>query len=170
MTVSQNLYAETLLRATGRVDGRAASAADGRSAVLGVLNAWGVPAGGVVVADGSGLSRYNYATADAVVRVLERMYDDARHRQPWLESLPAGGDPGTLQKRFVGTPAEGRVRAKTGSISNVRALSGYVASAGGEQLAFAILVNNVTATSEEIVKVIDGAVVRLAAFSRPPPI
>jgi serine-type D-Ala-D-Ala carboxypeptidase/endopeptidase (penicillin-binding protein 4) len=168
MTVSQNLYAETLLRAIGRVEGRAASAADGRAAVLGVLNAWGVPTGGVVMADGSGLSRYNYATADVLARVLQRMYDEPRHRQRWMDSLPAGGDPGTLQKRFVGTPAEGRVRAKTGSISNVRALSGYVLSAGGEQLAFSLLINNVTASSEEILHVIDAAVVRLAGFSRTP--
>jgi D-alanyl-D-alanine carboxypeptidase/D-alanyl-D-alanine-endopeptidase (penicillin-binding protein 4) len=94
------------------------------------------------------------------------MYEDPRHRQRWMNALPAGGEPGTLQKRFVGTPAEGRVRAKTGSISNVRALSGYVSSAGGEQLAFSILINNVTASSEEIVGVIDAAVVRLAGFSR----
>ena len=168
MAVSQNLYAETILRAIGRVDGRAASAADGRAVVLDVLSAWGVPAGSVVIADGSGLSRYNYATADVIVRILQRMYGDVRHRQPWLASLAAGGEPGTLQKRFVGTPAEGRVRAKTGSIANVRALSGYVLAVGGEQLAFSIVVNNVTATSEGILEVIDGAVVRLAAFSRHP--
>jgi serine-type D-Ala-D-Ala carboxypeptidase/endopeptidase (penicillin-binding protein 4) len=168
MAVSQNLYAETILRAIGRVDGRAASAADGRAVVLDVLSAWGVPAGSVVIADGSGLSRYNYATADVIVRILQRMYGDVRHRQPWLASLAAAGEPGTLQKRFVGTAAEGRVRAKTGSIANVRALSGYVLAVGGEQLAFSIVVNNVTATSEGILEVIDGAVVRLAAFSRHP--
>ena len=166
MTASQNLYAETLLRATGRVDGRAASAADGRAALLDVLNAWGLPAGSVIIADGSGLSRYNYATADVLTGVLQHMYDDSRHRQRWMNALPAGGEPGTLQKRFVGTPAEGRVRAKTGSISNVRALSGYVLSAGAEQLAFSILINNITASSEAIFQVIDAAVARLAAFSR----
>jgi serine-type D-Ala-D-Ala carboxypeptidase/endopeptidase (penicillin-binding protein 4) len=166
MTISQNLYAETLLRAIGRVDGRAASAADGRAAVLEVLNAWGLPAGSVVIADGSGLSRYNYATADVLTRVLQHMYDDPRHRQHWMDAFPAGGEPGTLQKRFVGTIAEGRVRAKTGSIANVRALSGYVRSAGGEQLAFSILINNITASSEAIFQVIDAAVLRLAAFSR----
>jgi serine-type D-Ala-D-Ala carboxypeptidase/endopeptidase (penicillin-binding protein 4) len=166
MTASQNLYAETLLRAMGRVDGRAATAADGRAAVLDILTAWGLPAGSVVIADGSGLSRYNYATADVLTRVLQHMYDDSRHRQRWMDALPAGGEAGTLQKRFVGTPAEGRVRAKTGSISNVRALSGYVLSADGEQLAFSILINNITAASEAIFQVIDAAVLRLAAFSR----
>ena len=166
MTASQNLYAETLLRAMGRVDGRAATAADGRAAVLDVLTAWGLPAGSAVIADGSGLSRYNYATADVLTRVLQHMYDDSRHRQHWMDALPAGGEPGTLQKRFVGTPAEGRVRAKTGSISNVRALSGYVLSADGEQLAFSILINNITAASEAIFQVIDAAVLRLAVFSR----
>ena len=118
------------------------------------------------MADGSGLSRYNYVTADAIVSILRRMHDDPRHRQPWLDALAVGGQPGTLQKRFVGTPAEGRVRAKTGSLSNVRALSGYVTAANGEELVFSIIVNNVTATSEEIYRVIDAAVLRLAAFAR----
>ena len=166
MVVSQNLYAETLLRALGQIDGRAATAADGREAVLGVLKAWGVPADTAVVADGSGLSRYNYMTADAIVSILRRMHEDPRHRQPWLDALAVGGQPGTLQHRFVGTPAEGRVRAKTGSLSNVRALSGYVTAANGEELVFSIIVNNVTARSEEIYRVVDAAVLRLAAFAR----
>jgi len=166
MQVSQNLYAETLLRAIGRVDGRAATAADGKDAVLAVLQAWGVPAGSLVVADGSGLSRYNYVTADAMVSILRHMHDDPRHHQPWQDALAVAGARGTLQKRFVGTPLEGRVRAKTGTISNVRALSGYVAAANGEQLVFSIIVNNVTATSEEIYKIVDAAVLRLAAWTR----
>ena len=66
----------------------------------------------------------------------------------------------------MGTPGEGRVRAKTGAISNVRALSGYVPAANGEQLVFSIIVNNVNATSDEIYKVVDAAVLRLAAFAR----
>ena len=124
MKASQNLYGETLLRAVGRVDGRAATAADGKAAVFGALKAWGAPVASLVMADGSGLSRYNYATADLMVAILRRMHDDPRHREPWLEALAVGGQAGTLQKRFVGTPGEGRVRAKTGAISNVRALSG----------------------------------------------
>ena len=93
MQVSQNLYGETLLRAIGRVDGRAATAADGKDAVLEVLQAWGVPAGSLVIADGSGLSRYNYVTADAIVSILRHMHDDPRHHQPWLDALAVGGSP-----------------------------------------------------------------------------
>jgi serine-type D-Ala-D-Ala carboxypeptidase/endopeptidase (penicillin-binding protein 4) len=166
MTVSQNLYAETLLRAVGQVEGGAARAVDGKAAVLAVLNAWGVPSAALVVADGSGLSRYNYLTADAVVSILRHMHDDVRHRGPWLDALAVAGQPGTLRRRFVGTPAEGRLRAKTGVLSNVRSLSGYISSANGEKLVFAIVVNNVTAPSAEIHKVIDAAVLRLAAFDR----
>ena len=118
------------------------------------------------MADGSGLSRYNYATADLIVAILRRMYDDPRHRDAWVEALAVGGQAGTLQKRFAGTQGEGRVRAKTGAISNVRALSGYVPAANGEQLVFSIIVNNVKATSDEIYKVVDAAVLRLAAFTR----
>ena len=166
MKASQNLYGETLLRAVGRVDGRAATAADGKAAVVSVLKAWSAPLDGFVMADGSGLSRYNYATADLIAAILRRMYDDPRHRDAWVQALAVGGQAGTLQKRFVGTPGEGRVRAKTGAISNVRALSGYVPAANGEQLLYSIIVNNVKATSDEIYKVVDAAVLRLAAFTR----
>jgi D-alanyl-D-alanine carboxypeptidase/D-alanyl-D-alanine-endopeptidase (penicillin-binding protein 4) len=134
--------------------------------VVSVLTAWGTPVASLVIADGSGLSRYNYATADLLVAVLRRMYGDAQHREPWVEALAVGGQAGTLLKRFVGTPGEGRVRAKTGAISNVRALSGYVPAANGEQLVFSIIVNNVTATSAEIYTVVDAAVLALAAFTR----
>jgi D-alanyl-D-alanine carboxypeptidase/D-alanyl-D-alanine-endopeptidase (penicillin-binding protein 4) len=166
MKASQNLYGETLLRAVGRVEGRVATAADGKAAVMTVLRAWGAPADSLVMADGSGLSRYNYATADLLVAILRRMYGDRRHREPWVDALAVSGEAGTLRKRFVGTPGQGRVRAKTGAISNVRALSGYVPAANGEQLVFSIIVNNVTATSDEIYEVVDAAVLRLAAFTR----
>jgi D-alanyl-D-alanine carboxypeptidase/D-alanyl-D-alanine-endopeptidase (penicillin-binding protein 4) len=166
MTASENLYAETLLRAIGRVEGRPMSVADGRATALTVLEEWGMAPDTVLLADGSGLSRYNMLTVDAILTVLRRMHDDPRHRQAWMESLAVSGQPGTLQKRFIGTPAESRVRAKTGSIAYVRALSGYVESMGGETLAFSILINNVTAPVDEILKIIDAAVLRLAAFSR----
>jgi len=166
MKVSENLYGETLLRAVGRIEGRPATAKDGRAAVMEVVKSWGIPAGSIVIADGSGLSRYNYLTADAIVAILRRMHEDSRHREPWLEAMAVGGQPGTLQRRFAGTPAAGRVRAKTGTLSNVRALSGYIEGAGGEQLVFTIIVNNVTATSDEIYGLVDAAVLRLAAFAR----
>jgi D-alanyl-D-alanine carboxypeptidase/D-alanyl-D-alanine-endopeptidase (penicillin-binding protein 4) len=77
----------------------------------------------------------------------------------------AGAD-GTLRRRFKDTPLAGIVRAKTGTLSNVRALSGYVPAANGEMLAFSTIVNNVTGTRQEVDAPIDQALARLAAFRR----
>jgi D-alanyl-D-alanine carboxypeptidase/D-alanyl-D-alanine-endopeptidase (penicillin-binding protein 4) len=166
MKVSQNQYAETLLRALGRTATDAATTEEGRSAVLDVLHEWGILPDSIVIADGSGLSRYNYVTADALVTILRKMYDNPRHRDAWLRALPVAGADGTLQRRFKGTPLAGVLRAKTGTLSNVRALSGYVPAANGEMLAFSIIVNNVTGTRQEVEAPVDAALARLAAFTR----
>jgi D-alanyl-D-alanine carboxypeptidase/D-alanyl-D-alanine-endopeptidase (penicillin-binding protein 4) len=166
MKASQNLYAETLLRAIGRVGDAPATVDGGREAFSAAMAALGVQDDAFAVADGSGLSRYNLVTAGALVQVLRRFYQDPVSREPWLAALPVGGTDGTLEKRFRGSAAEGRVLAKTGTIAYVRALSGYVRSAGGEQLVFSIIVNNTTAPGDVITGIVDAIVNRLAAFRR----
>jgi D-alanyl-D-alanine carboxypeptidase/D-alanyl-D-alanine-endopeptidase (penicillin-binding protein 4) len=167
MKSSQNQYAETLLRALARSEpGAVATTEGGRGVLRRVLVDWGIPADSFVQADGSGLSRYNYVTANTLADVLAHMYRDPRHRAPWLESLSVGGVDGTLEKRFKVTVAEGRVRGKTGSIANVRALSGYVTAANGEQVLFVIVLNNVTAPGPRLTEISDAIVVRLARFAR----
>ncbi|MYK87647.1 MAG: D-alanyl-D-alanine carboxypeptidase/D-alanyl-D-alanine-endopeptidase [Acidobacteria bacterium] len=163
---SRNLYAESLVRHLGVASGSTARA--GRSVVGAVLNDWGIDARGAVVADGSGLSRYTYLSAGTLVEVLARLYEDPDHRAPIMAALPVAGRDGTLRERLVGTAAEGIARAKTGSMSRVRALAGYVESAGGEPLAFAVLANNFSAPAAEVTRVIDEAVAVLASFSRDP--
>ena len=160
---SRNLYAESLVRHLGVAAGPAAYA--GRSVVGEVLADWGIDGRGAVVADGSGLSRYTYLTAGALVEVLARMYRDPDHRGRIMAALPVAGRDGTLRRRLVGTAAEGVVRAKTGSMSRVRALAGYVETAGGETLAFAILANNFSAPAAEVTRVIDEAVAMLASYA-----
>lgn len=160
---SRNLYAESLLRHLGATAGAAAHA--GRSVVADVLAGWGIDRRRAVVADGSGLSRYTYLTAGALVDVLARMHRDPDHRARIRAALPVAGRDGTLRERLIGTPAEGAARAKTGSMSRVRALAGYVETAEGEPLAFAILANNFSAPAAEVTRVIDEAVAALAAFS-----
>lgn len=162
---SQNLYAEALLHALDqRRTPRTATA--GREAMREVLESWGIDRSQVVVADASGLSRYNYVTARALVGVLQRMHDDPRHKAAYLASLPVAGQSGTLATRMTGTAAEGNVRAKTGSMSNVRALSGYVTSTDGEPLAFAVLANNFPGPATPVLRVIDQLVDRLARSTR----
>ena len=160
---SKNLYAESLVRHLGVAAGSAAHA--GRAVVAEVLADWGIDGRRAVVADGSGLSRYTYLTAGALVEVLARLYQDPDHRTRIMAALPVAGRDGTLRRRLVGTAAEGVARAKTGSMSRVRALAGYVETADGETLAFAILVNNFSAPAGEVTRVIDETVAALAAFS-----
>ena len=118
--------------------------------------------------DGSGLSRYNYVTADLVVTLLERMYDDPRHREPFMAALPAAGRDGTLAARLRRTRAEGNTRAKTGSLLNVRALSGYTRTRDGEMLAFSILANDYRIPGATVNWITDLAVETLANFTRHP--
>jgi len=165
MKVSQNLYAETLLRALG-VRGGAGTVAEGQRLVREVLGGWGIPPDGYVLADGSGLSRYNYVTAETIVEVLRRMATDPRHSAAFEAALPVVGKDGTLARRMQGTPAEGNAKAKTGSIANVRALSGYVTTRDGERLVFSIIANNFNVPAETVDAAADAAVVRLAEFSR----
>jgi D-alanyl-D-alanine carboxypeptidase/D-alanyl-D-alanine-endopeptidase (penicillin-binding protein 4) len=166
MKGSQNQYAETLLRILGRNTGRPAALEKGRAVVRQTLAPWAISNDALVVADGSGLSRYNFVTAGALVTILRRMYENPRHHEPWVAALPVGGVDGTLRSRFRGTSAEGRVRAKTGTLANVRALSGYLQTTGGEWLAFSIIVNNVTASPKEIDAITERALTRLVAFQR----
>jgi serine-type D-Ala-D-Ala carboxypeptidase/endopeptidase (penicillin-binding protein 4) len=175
MKMSQNLYAETLLKTLGQKQVSdvsdtcpcvGASAADGRAAVQTTLQPWGVPAESMIQRDGSGLSRYDYVTADALVTILTHVDRDQRLRGPFEASLPIAGRDGTLANRMKGTAAEGNARAKSGSMSNVRALSGYVTSADGEPLVFSIVANNFETTADVVNRATDAIVVRLADFRR----
>ncbi len=165
MKVSQNLYAETLLRALGTRTGNG-SARAGQDVVRQVLTGWGIPTDAYVLADGSGLSRYNYVTADTTATVLRRMATDPRHAAAFEAALPIVGKDGTVARRMKGTPAENNAKAKTGSIANVRALSGYVTAKDGERLIFSIIANNFNVPAQTIDAAVDAAVVRLAEFAR----
>jgi serine-type D-Ala-D-Ala carboxypeptidase/endopeptidase (penicillin-binding protein 4) len=125
-----------------------------------------VTASDLIQRDGSGLSRYDYVTADALMTILVHIARDERLRGPFEASLPIAGRDGTLSNRMKETPAEGNARAKTGSMSNVRGMSGYVTSAGGEPLVFSILANNFEGSAAVITAAEDAIVVRLAGFSR----
>ena len=118
------------------------------------------------MADGSGLSRYNYASASTIATILERMYKDARHRDHLVASLPIAGKDGTLSTRMRRSLAEGNAVAKTGSISNVRSLSGFVRTRDGETFVFSIIANDFVIPSATVNWIADLAVEVLADFSR----
>ena len=85
-----------------------------------------------------------------------------------MTALPVAGRDGTLAGRMTGTPAEGNVRAKTGTMSNIRTLAGYVRTRDGENLAFAILPTTSKGPAPPPTDAMDRIAVRLASFSRTP--
>jgi D-alanyl-D-alanine carboxypeptidase/D-alanyl-D-alanine-endopeptidase (penicillin-binding protein 4) len=165
MKLSQNQYAETLLKTIG-AGGGIGTAETGRAAVRSVLDGWGIGTSGLIQVDGSGLSRYNYVTPETLVAILGHVDRDERLRGPYEAALPIAGRDGTLEGRMKSTAAEGNARIKTGSMANVRAMAGYVQTADGEKLAFAILANNLDATGGAVSAANDAIVVRLATFRR----
>ena len=160
---SQNFYAEMFLRAIGRTPTEPGSVERGRATVRDTLASWNVPPDAYVMRDGSGLSRGDYASADAIVAVLDHVWQDERLRGPFLAALPVAGHDGTLASRMKGTALDDRVQGKTGTLANVRALSGYLETTRGQKLAFSILVNNFTAPSVQIDAVVEKALARLGA-------
>ena len=161
---SINLYAEAVLRlSSGPSGGRTND--DALAAIRVRLPAWGVPDDAIQVVDGSGLSRRDSLPADTLITVLQRMYD-AGGRSPWMTGLPVAGVDGTLDNRFKGTAAENNLRAKTGTMSNIRSLAGYTRTRDGEHLAFVIMVNNFEGTGTQAQAAIEAIAVRLAEFSR----
>jgi D-alanyl-D-alanine carboxypeptidase/D-alanyl-D-alanine-endopeptidase (penicillin-binding protein 4) len=166
MKVSQNLYAETLLKALGSFRNGLGTAEGGRIAVRNTLESWGIARDTYVMYDGSGLSRYNYVTASTVASILEHMYKDPRHRDAFIATLPIAGKDGTIATRLRRTRAEGNAAAKTGSIANARSLSGFVKTRDGEMLVFSILANDFVIPSATITWMADLGVEILSNFSR----
>jgi D-alanyl-D-alanine carboxypeptidase/D-alanyl-D-alanine-endopeptidase (penicillin-binding protein 4) len=165
---SDNLKAEVFLRLLGLADGQTrggASAASGLRREMSFLNHIGIGEDELILVDGSGLSRLNLATPDAIVRLLVSMWSH-RYGGVWRSSLPVAGVDGTLRRRMVGTPAQGRVFAKTGYLSHVSALSGYVERPDGEELAFSMLVNNFACPVARVKAIQDAVCGLLASYGQ----
>jgi D-alanyl-D-alanine carboxypeptidase/D-alanyl-D-alanine-endopeptidase (penicillin-binding protein 4) len=158
---SQNWFAEMLLKILGREIGGAGSWEQGLEVEQRFLvDSVRIDSTAFALDDGSGLSASNLVTPHAFVQLLDYM---ARHPKgpAFLAGLPRSGQRGSLLRRFTGTPLEGRVRAKTGSISRVNSLAGYVERADGRRITFAISVNAHTVPSRQILAQIDSVVVQL---------
>jgi serine-type D-Ala-D-Ala carboxypeptidase/endopeptidase (penicillin-binding protein 4) len=134
---SDNFTAEMLLKELGLTElGRGTSAA-GAAVVMQVLAEAGVPTAGVRIVDGSGLSRLDRLTTNALGALLQAAWDDPNIGPYLVGALPVAGVNGTLRSRLRQAPARGRVLAKTGTTREASALSGYVA----DRYAFAIVQN-----------------------------
>jgi D-alanyl-D-alanine carboxypeptidase/D-alanyl-D-alanine-endopeptidase (penicillin-binding protein 4) len=163
---SHNLYAESVLRSVGRVATGHGSVEGGRAAVATLLEEVGPSGAAVEMDDGSGLSSLDRASARSIVELLGYMARSP-FSDEYFETLPEAATSRGL-RRMHRTPAAGNLRAKTGTIDRVSALSGYVRAQNGELLAFSILSNNVPSTWKAK-RVEDRIGSRLAAFDRPVP-
>jgi serine-type D-Ala-D-Ala carboxypeptidase/endopeptidase (penicillin-binding protein 4) len=166
MKVSQNLYAETFLKAIGAARGGLGTFEGGLVTVRSTLSSWHIPEDGYVLVDGSGLSRYNYLAPSTITAILEHIYKDPTQRDAFLATLPIAGKDGTISTRMKRTRAEGNALAKTGSISNARSLSGFVKTRDGEMLVFSILCNDFVIPAATVNWIADLAVEHLSNFTR----
>jgi serine-type D-Ala-D-Ala carboxypeptidase/endopeptidase (penicillin-binding protein 4) len=151
---SHNLRAEMLLRLAGVKVTGAGTIEAGRQVVGAFLAAQKIDAAGWDVQDGSGLSRSDLVTAHGLVDLLAAM-DRHPHAAVFRDSLPVAGVDGTLKRRLSAPRTRAHIQAKTGTLRHTSALAGYAAPPRGERLAFAILVNNATATGGEIQEAVD---------------
>jgi D-alanyl-D-alanine carboxypeptidase/D-alanyl-D-alanine-endopeptidase (penicillin-binding protein 4) len=162
---SKNLYAETLTRTLGFSRLGEGTFDKGRRVVEDTLEQMGIEKGSYSYADASGLSRLNLASADTFVRILEYMHQH-QHFQSFYSALAIAGVDGTLEHRLKETGAQNNLHAKTGTSSNVSAISGYLETSDGEMLAFSMIANNFLVGKDAAEQLQNRALKRLADFSR----
>jgi serine-type D-Ala-D-Ala carboxypeptidase/endopeptidase (penicillin-binding protein 4) len=141
--VSQNLHSELMIRRLGLAGG-SGSIEDGVAAVAAMMERAGVPRTGWDLSDGSGMSTYNRMAPRAIAAFL-RWAAAQPWGAAWRATLPVAGVDGTLARRFRGTPLEGRLFAKTGTLNATNALSGYMTARSGRTLIFSFYANDVPA-------------------------
>jgi D-alanyl-D-alanine carboxypeptidase/D-alanyl-D-alanine-endopeptidase (penicillin-binding protein 4) len=150
---SQNLHAEMMLREVARNERGIGSRTAGLEELKLFLAQAGIATKQYNFEDGSGLSRLTLVTPATVSRLLSYMYASP-HREAWISLLPVSGEDGTLKRRFRDS-GTGTIHAKTGSLSHVTALSGYMRPRAGKAYAFSILVNNFNGPASEVRAVLD---------------
>ena len=140
MKDSNNIFAECLFYQTAATTGtKGAGHKQAAQRTEELMKRIGLDPAQYRVADGSGLSLYNYVSAEMLVAMLGYAWRTDAIREHLLPALPIAGVDGTLQKRMVGTEAESNVRAKTGTVMGISSLAGYLTTANGHVLAFCII-------------------------------
>jgi D-alanyl-D-alanine carboxypeptidase/D-alanyl-D-alanine-endopeptidase (penicillin-binding protein 4) len=160
---SNNLYAESILRIMGNKLCEKGATASGVRVVTEYLALNGINLNGFFMEDGSGLSRFNAICPEQLLRIMQ-----LQTRSPYFEifyqSLPIVGQTGTLQNIGKNTIAEGKIRAKSGSMTRVRCYTGYVTTQTGELLVFAVMANNYGCKGSEIIKRMEKIMIHLAGL------
>ncbi len=161
---SNNLFAEHLLRHIG-----VSKYKDGSvfSSTLAISNYWknkGLLKTGFYISDGSGLSRFNAVSAQHLVSVLTYMKKKSKYSKTFYSSLPIAGKTGTLRTIGRNTKIQGNMRAKSGTMTRIKSYAGYVKSASGKNLCFAIIVNNHTCSGIQIKKKLEKVMVSMGKY------
>ncbi len=158
---SNNLHAEILRRLLGVAGRGEGSLEKSREVVADFAQRLGVPGLVAALEDGSGLSRTDMLRPHDLVDLLVAM-ESHPQAAVFRDSLPTAGVDGTLERRLRGTPAEGRVQAKTGTLKQANALAGYVTSRAGDRYVFSIVANHNTLKGRDTTAAIDEIVTLLA--------
>jgi PBP4 family serine-type D-alanyl-D-alanine carboxypeptidase len=167
--ISDNLTAELVLKTIGAERfGRPGTAEKGAHAMRLFLQSAGMDTLALKAADGSGVSRYNLLTPGGLLDLLVSMWQREALRPAFVSTLPIAGVDGTLRHRMKGTSAEGVLRAKTGTLAGVRALSGYTITAEGEELAFAMMMQHYLVRDSAVRSVQDRIGAEITSFRRKP--
>lgn len=163
--ISNNLFAEHLLKHIGVAEYHDGSVYSGTT---GVYNYWtkkGLDLTGFSMNDGSGLSRANAVSAKHLVQILTAM-KSSKYYDSFYSSLPNCGKTGTLKSYGKGTKIYNNLRAKSGTMTRVKSFAGYVKSASGKDLVFAIIVNNHTCATYEIGKKLEKLMISLGDYNQ----
>jgi len=163
--ISNNLYAEHLLKHIGVKKYNDGSVFSSTLAVTKYWSSKGIDMTGFYMNDGSGLSRSNAITASQLVGVLEYMKLKSKYSKSFLSSLPVAGKTGTLRSIGKKTKIAGNLKAKSGTMTRIKSYAGYVKSASGRNLAFAIVINNHNCTSFQIKKKLEIVMVALGNYN-----
>lgn len=139
MKDSDNLYAESLYYQIAAQRNHPGKALYAQRQEKALIERTGLNSSRYKLADGSGLSLYNYISAECLLRLLRYAYQHKPIYKHLLPSLPIAGEDGTLKKRMIDTHAEGNVQAKTGTLTGIISLAGYCSASNGHRLCFAII-------------------------------
>ncbi|MBQ2590875.1 MAG: D-alanyl-D-alanine carboxypeptidase, partial [Paludibacteraceae bacterium] len=151
---SNNHYAEHVYRYLGSRHKFGSDASEGADVIKSYWKSRGLDTEGLLQFDGCGLATTNAITADFMVSLLIYEKTKAKYFDEFYESLPIAGENGTVKKLLKGTKLEGKVHAKSGSISRTQCYAGYI-EWDGETYAFAVMVNNFSGVRSNVQKAIE---------------
>ncbi|MGB1216784.1 MAG: D-alanyl-D-alanine carboxypeptidase/D-alanyl-D-alanine endopeptidase, partial [Saprospiraceae bacterium] len=147
---SNNLFCEAILKAIGKTQKNDSSTTGGIEAVEEFWKKKGLNLEGFFMNDGSGLSPKNALTSSHFTKILTIIHKEKQIHNLFKSTLPISGKTGTMKYMFRGTSAQGKIFAKTGSMTRVRSYTGYIDSSKGKKLAFSIIVNNYEGKSSDM--------------------